>query len=374
MASDARRQPLPIIRFCRQYLQLEADLTYPDGILLRDERSQEFLYEKLFSPNAISRPAPPRYQLEVLKNLVTRIEGAIEDWDEHVSGTEPHHPIIPSSFPWHMSQRHTPEQGISDSLMTALSHLMSLPLPSETTAALQKSYVTYYQSLLPDPDPAASNPTITLLESRSLISAAGTTGLRTWEASLHLGQYLCVDPAIVRDRRVLELGAGTGYLSILCTKYLGAIHVVASDGSDDVINNLPDSLFINGLQGSDRIAPMDLKWGHALVGTEEPAWNGGREIDVVLGADITYDKALIPPLVGTLEELADLFPEVQILISATERNRDTFRHFLDVCQRSAFTVELVDFPVPKPEEQIGPFYGGGTPIHICRLSRLRRHY
>ncbi|KAK1770746.1 putative methyltransferase-domain-containing protein [Phialemonium atrogriseum] len=347
MASDARRQPLPIIRFCRQYLQLESDLAYPDGILLRDERSQEFLYEKLFSPNAISRPAPPRYQLEALKNLVTRIEGAIEDWDEH---------------------------GISDSLMTALSRLMSLPLPSETTAALQKSYVTYYQSLLPDPDPAASDPTITLLESRSLISAAGTTGLRTWEASLHLGQYLCVDPAIVRDRRVLELGAGTGYLSILCTKYLGAIHVVASDGSDDVINNLPDSLFINGLQGSDRIAPMDLKWGHALVGTEEPAWNGGREIDVVLGADITYDKALIPPLVGTLEELADLFPEVQILISATERNRDTFRHFLDVCQRSAFTVELVDFRVPRPEEQIGPFYGGGIPIHICRLRRLRRHY
>ncbi|OIW33217.1 hypothetical protein CONLIGDRAFT_695668 [Coniochaeta ligniaria NRRL 30616] len=95
--------------------------------------------------------------------------------------------------------------------------------------------------------------------------------------SLHLGQYLCANPAITRGRHVLELGAGTGYLPILCAKYLGAEHVVASDGSGDVISNLPDSLFLNGLQGSDMVLLMDLKWGHALVGTGERDWNGGRK-------------------------------------------------------------------------------------------------
>lgn len=252
--------------------------------------------------------------------------------------------------------------------MATLSHLMSIPLPSETTAAQQRCYVTYYQSLLPSSTSSSPSRAITLLESRSLISAAGTTGLRTWEAALHLGQYLCTHPSLVHSRRVLELGAGTGYLSVLCAKHLGANYVVTSDGSDDVVANLADSLFVNGLQGAGRISIMNLKWGHALVGTEEEAWNAGREVDLVLGADITYDKRLIPPLVATLEELLALFPGVQILISATERNRDTFQHFLDLCRGRGFGVEIVDFPVPSADEQMGPFYDCGTPIHICRIA------
>lgn len=256
--------------------------------------------------------------------------------------------------------------------MGAVSQLMSRPIPDEVTAAQKRCYVTYYQSLLPDPEPAGSANSITVLESRTLIAAAGTTGLRTWESSLHLGQYLCLNPTIIRGKRVLDLGAGTGYLSILCAKYLGARHVVASDGYDDVINNLPDNLFLNGLQGSDKIAPMDLKWGHALVGGEEREWNGGRGIDVVLGADVTYDKRIISPLVATLEELSALFPDVQILICAAERNRDTFEYFMEVCEGSGFAVERIAFPVPTPEQQTGPFYDGSAPIHIFAASR--KHY
>lgn len=235
--------------------------------------------------------------------------------------------------------------------------------------------MTYHHSLLSRdlaPD-SVRDPQITLLESRAIIAAAGTTGLRTWEASLHLGQYLCENPSITRGKRILELGAGTGYLSILCAKYLDAEHVVASDGSDDVINNLPDSLFLNGLQGSDRVVPMDLKWGHALVGTEEQDWNGGRRIDLVLGADITYDDRLIPPLVGTLEELSTLFPNVEILISAAERNLRTFEKFLQACQRAGYQVNHVEFAIPLIEEQMGPFYDDRTPFHICKLIRKKLH-
>lgn len=257
-------------------------------------------------------------------------------------------------------------QGISEDLVTALAELLSVPLPSELTAAQQKSYVTYHQSLL-GPDPSGIDPHITLMESRFLLSAAGTTGLRTWEASLHLGQYLCANPAITRGKRVLDLGAGTGYLSILCAKYLGANHVLASDGSDDVINNLPDNLFLNGLQGSDTVLPMELKWGHALVGTEERDWNGGRKVDVVLGADVTYDFDVNPSLFGTLHELSDLFPDVEIIIAATERNQKTFEGLLTICGRVGYEVNHVDFPTISAQEQMGPFYEDWPPIHLCRL-------
>lgn len=76
------RSPLDqITRFCRQYLQLESVLDYPDNEVLIDEVTQNTLYSKLFSGD---QPTPPRYQLKVLKELVARIESSITDWDEHV--------------------------------------------------------------------------------------------------------------------------------------------------------------------------------------------------------------------------------------------------------------------------------------------------
>ena len=259
-------------------------------------------------------------------------------------------------------------QGISDNLMSALSELLSQPLPAETDAAQQRCYVTYHLSLL-QTEPAVPDPNICLLESRSLISAAGTTGLRTWEAALHLGQYLCSNPSLVKGKRILELGTGTGYLAVLCAKYLGSDHVIASDGSDEVVNKLSDSFFLNGLQESDKVSGMELRWGHALVGTEEQAWNGGRKLDMVLGADITYDVSVIPALVATLEELAGLFPGISILIAATERNRATFESFLEVCGKRGFALSNESFPVPVKREQNGPFYNDETPIHICQLRK-----
>ncbi|KAI2465410.1 FAM86A protein [Annulohypoxylon bovei var. microspora] len=332
-----------IDRFCRQYLQLERDLDYPSSTLLREADVQDTLYNRIFDDGAINYSPPPRYQLRVLKELMSRIEASIEDWDSH---------------------------GISDDLMSSLSNLLALPLPSEITAAQQKSYVTYTPSLLNmSSHNTALLAEVTLLESRNLISASGTTGLRTWEAALHLGQFLSTNPSIIRDKTVLELGAGTGYLSILCAKFLAPTTVIASDGSDDVVANLPENFFLNGLQESEMIRAMDVKWGHALVGTEDEHWNSGRPIDVVLAADVTYDKSIIPALIGTLEELVGMFPQIAIFIAATERNRETFNVFLDVCKVNHLDVEEINYGIPRRQDQQGPFYSDQVPIRICRILK-----
>lgn len=154
---------------------------------------------------------------------------------------------------------------------------------------------------------------------------------------------------------------------MLCAKYLGSSHVIASDGSDEVVNHLSDSFFLNGLQGSSRATAMQLRWGHAVVGTELDGEFG--PVDTVLGADITYDVAVIPALVATLQDLVALFPRLTVLIAATERNRETFERFLEVCGKRGFRVTNEPFPVPPRNEQNGPFYSDATPIHICRLEK-----
>jgi len=231
----------------------------------------------------------------------------------------------------------------------------------------QKSYVTYTLSTLPSTRDRV--PTITLLEARNLVAASGTTGLRTWEAALHFSTYLPQNPSLISGKSVLELGAGTGLLSILCAKYLRASHVLCTDGSESVVEALPTNLYLNGLEGSSVIRTGELIWGHALVGTEDAQWNSGRKIDVVLGADLTYDSAGFPALISTFNELIGLNPEVKILITATVRNERTFKRFVETCSKRGLVVKMMEWEVPHPGKQMGPFYDGAVPIRICDIRR-----
>lgn len=75
----------PLGRFCHQYLQLEMNPDYPDADLLRQSSVQEALYENLFADGAVPFPPPHRYRLRILKELLSRIEKSINDWEEQVN-------------------------------------------------------------------------------------------------------------------------------------------------------------------------------------------------------------------------------------------------------------------------------------------------
>lgn len=81
-AHDASSQSID--RFCRQYLQLERSLDFPDATILREEKVQSVLFQRVFADGALRHPPPPRYQLKALKTLTSKIEDSIEDWEQHV--------------------------------------------------------------------------------------------------------------------------------------------------------------------------------------------------------------------------------------------------------------------------------------------------
>ncbi|EPE02645.1 fam86a protein [Ophiostoma piceae UAMH 11346] len=344
MDGNALTQSLPVQRFCRQYLQAEPNPDFPtDRALLRDEHVQEYLYTRLFSPEACA-PAksqmPPAYALRILKKLIAAIEASIDDWDEHA---------------------------VSDNL---LDHFANFSSTSTAPFAVRKHRVVYSVSALSTPPHAsssasASTRSITFLENRATISAGGTTGIRTWEAALHLGEYLCRDqPTLVQGKRVLELGAGTGYVSILCAKHLGAAACVATDGSVEVVHSLPANLELNGLDDKT-VASRELAWGPT-----PPEWaeDAAAPFDVILGADITFDARDMPDLLATIRWCLSANKGATVLISATERNKKTFDTFMQLASEQSLRVATVDFPVIPRHEQAGPFYSDAVPIHICQLS------
>ena len=160
---------------------------------------------------------------------------------------------------------------------------MSQPQIPYDLAAQRKCYVTY---TMPSLD--CSGLGVTTLEARSLLAASGTTGLRTWEAALSLGTYLSSSSGkhFVKGKNVIEVGAGTGFLSILCAKYLDARYVLATDGSVGTVSDLTSNIHLNGLQVGDGIGVAVLEWGHTLPDGPNNGYTDARRYDLLLGADV----------------------------------------------------------------------------------------
>jgi hypothetical protein len=154
--------------------------------------------------------------------------------------------------------------------------------PSRFPDPTEKCFVTY---VLPSaPLSAGSRSTITLLENPHLISGAGTTGLRTWEAALALSEWLILSDVLRPTDRVVELGAGTGLVSLVAAR-LGAQSVLATDGDQGVCETLMENVKLNSLQSEVSVAKR--------------LWAGAREcpenVDLLVGADVVFSSQAMAP-------------------------------------------------------------------------------
>lgn len=194
--------------------------------------------------------------------------------------------------------------------MSHLSKLMSSTLPSESQAVQQKTFMTFtcLREVASVTSLEIEEPTITLLERPYLISGSLTTGFRTWEASLHLGSYLLSSHGqdYIRAKNILELGAGTGFLSLLCAKHLGAQHVTSTDGDEAVVEALKENAFLNNLDEGLQMQSSVLRWGRGLRGTWVEEDFEHAPYDTVLGADIVSNLTVHPTQAYQLTFTADV--------------------------------------------------------------------
>ncbi|KAK0246172.1 hypothetical protein EDD85DRAFT_1017152 [Armillaria nabsnona] len=252
------------------------------------------------------------------------------------------------------------------------------------------SYVTYYWRLDALPH---SNKTLapleyfrtTLLESGTMIES-GTTGFRTWLASLHLANYIISHPDWVRDARVLELGSGIGFLGMI----VGSVQMLArlptdipqgstprpmlhlTDVDSEVIARcisnikLPCSKCVSlppvailtkkssdmtaNSHHHDNIRVSKLDWLDALrpdISVFKARIQQEIDADLIIGADIVFDPSLIPALMATLSLALDPGPEIRqkvALIALTIRNGDTYATFRATAQQYNLVISDLECP------------------------------
>ncbi|OJJ48099.1 hypothetical protein ASPZODRAFT_157906 [Penicilliopsis zonata CBS 506.65] len=326
-----------------QYFQLvePRELELPCSSRLVTPAVQRAIFERMFDDARVSPVPPAGYRSRVLKMIISQIEEAICNPEE---------------------------DEILDDLMNCWSDLVAQPKPSSLQQAQELAYVKY---TAPPHDGDDAARTVITLESRGLILGSGTTGFRTWEAALHLGTFLAIPAGapIVRSKRVIELGAGTGFVSMFCAKHLGVESVVVTDREPALIENIRSCLARNGLdQGVCRPAIWD--WGSPLRVTDDGHHDGDSdplEFDVALGADLIYDVDLVPLLLSTIQDLFTTYRLKEFIISATLRNQDTFQTFLNACKSLNLTLEHIQFESPAGS-QTGFFHSTSIPIEMYRIK------
>ncbi|XP_067844187.1 protein N-lysine methyltransferase METTL21A isoform X1 [Heptranchias perlo] len=156
-----------------------------------------------------------------------------------------------------------------------------------------------------------------------------------WDAAIVLCTYLELGAIQLRDRTVIELGAGTGLVGIVAA-LLGA-DVTLTD-REVALQFLESNLRENiPPDQRTRARVRELSWGVNLR-----QFNPGS-YDVVLGADIVYLEETFPDLLETLEHLSS--ERTTILLSCRIRyERD--QNFLKMLG-SRFRVERVHYDAKK---------------------------
>lgn len=115
-----------------------------------------------------------------------------------------------------------------------------------------------------------------------------------WPSAKLLGEYFCApDRArLVQNKKVLELGAGTGLCGIVLAK-IGAAQVVMTDGCAVAVRVIENNIRHNEV---DRVACAEqLTWGNTDA--------RNTKYEVCVGTDIVYEPEAVRPLMASVGAL-----------------------------------------------------------------------
>jgi predicted nicotinamide N-methyase len=140
-----------------------------------------------------------------------------------------------------------------------------------------------------------------------------------WASGQVLARHILDNPALVKDKRVMDFGAGSGVVAIACIM-AGAKQVIACDIDPDALLSCQENAILNQVE-------LEL---HGDVFSFE------QNIDLLIAADVLYDKANLP----LLEVFLDKAPEVLVADSRV-KNFD-FPPYHAIGQIDSFTVPDLD--------------------------------
>lgn len=192
------------------------------------------------------------------------------------------------------------------------------------------------------------------------VGGADGTNLRLWPSSLVLSKYLCEHPELVVNKRVVELGAGSGAVGLVCAA-LGAESVTLTD-VPDALRLIRRNVDRNEPPSGTTVRVAACEWGNqahidALLSDSEtlPTAGGGRGYDVVLCCEVVYQNGaeVLEALARTQHALARTDAAARVLLAYEFRSGLTE----DIAYFDAATRIFGDSTTHHLNSSVGAFMG-----------------
>lgn len=177
----------------------------------------------------------------------------------------------------------------------------------------------------------------TLRESKSFV-CEGTTGLCSWQASLALADYILHHRDLVRNKSILELGAGTGLCGFILLKMCQPTKMLISDGSPQCVELMCESIKRNfPTAQEDDEESGKYSWNDKILQCSVIPWGSINDVeevssmkpDVLIAADVVYDDSCFEDLSFAIDYSFKLKDDCVVMyLAATVRNEHTLNGFL----------------------------------------------
>ncbi|KAM8934186.1 methyltransferase-like protein 22 [Pelodytes ibericus] len=167
-------------------------------------------------------------------------------------------------------------------------------------------------------------------------------GKQMWRGALILGDYILWKKELFRGCTVLELGAGTGFTSIIMATV--AKMVYSTDIGEDLLKMCENNVALNRCltePSGGEVKVKELNWFKnefcsdpkgLFYWTEQEITNLCEETTVILAADVFYDNDRTEALFNTLSRLTHMLSHsCTIYLSIERRLNFTLRHMDITC-------------------------------------------
>jgi predicted nicotinamide N-methyase len=140
-----------------------------------------------------------------------------------------------------------------------------------------------------------------------------------WASGQVLARYILDNPELVRDKRVMDFGAGSGVVATACVM-AGAKQVIACDIDPDALLSCQENAKLNNVD-------------YELHGD---LFEFDQELDLLIAADVLYDKANLPLLNIFLEKAP------AVLVADSRVKNFDFPPYQAIGRIDSFTVPDLD--------------------------------
>ncbi|XP_055711536.1 protein-lysine N-methyltransferase EEF2KMT [Phlebotomus papatasi] len=166
---------------------------------------------------------------------------------------------------------------------------------------------------------------VSVRESPRLI-CDGTTGLRTWPASIALCEWFTHNTNEFSGKTILELGAGVGMAGIVLAQIIKTSRIYLTDFHEKVLSILQENLNENPPENDNVVHVCQFDW-FSEVDYEKLSKTCCP--DIIYAADVIYDSDIFPALCQVLMRFINSHNSPRIIISCTVRNEKTYEDFIE---------------------------------------------